>query len=99
MSMAELVDAGAPELPAGWFYRVRESLHLGFMVEIREQRRFGSRLVAETFVHEERFDDMTAAVVSACRYAHARVQARALMRAKAAELKAFAGDHDPKGGR
>ncbi|MFD7776639.1 hypothetical protein [Streptomyces sp. NPDC059753] len=97
--MRELVEAGAPELPAGWFYRVRETVHLGFEVQIRARRRFGSRLVAESFVHEERYAVMTDAVIHACRRAHEQVQDRALMKAKAAELRPLAGDHDPKGGR
>ncbi|WDM16717.1 hypothetical protein J3S85_37765 [Streptomyces lavenduligriseus] len=98
--MANLVAAGAPELPEGWFYRVRkEALDLGHKVEIREQRRFGSRLVAESYVLEERYDDVEEALIAACHRAHTNVQERALIAVKAAELKRFLGDHDPKGGR
>lgn len=99
MSMADLVAAGAPELPEGWFYRVRESLHVGYKLEIREQHRFGSRLVVETYVLEERHDDMVAAVVAACCGAYRTVEERAATREKFAALAQLAGDHDPKGGR
>ncbi|WP_030997532.1 hypothetical protein [Streptomyces sp. NRRL F-5630] len=99
MSMADLVAAGAPELPEGYFYRVRQTLHVGYKVEIREQRRFMSRLVADTFVFEERHSNMESAVVKACRYAAATMRERALRESKAATLRALAGDHDPKGGR
>lgn len=99
MSMQELVQAGAPELPPGRFYRVRESLHLGYKLEIREQRRFRSRLVVEVFIVEELHADMTEAVVSACSHAYRVVQERAKRRDKFAALAQLAGDHDPKGGR
>lgn len=101
MSMADLVAAGAPELPDGWFYRVKRAYpsRLGFQVEIRQQHRVGSELMADTFVLEERCDDMTEAVVRACRRAHEKVQERADAGAKFAALDAFVGDHDPKGGR
>jgi hypothetical protein len=100
MSMADLVAAGAPELPEGWFYRVKPASHgLGYKVEIREQRRGTSRHVASAYVIEERHDDMRAAVVDACRYAHRKVEERAQQRAKYAALEQLAGDHDPKGGR
>ncbi len=100
MSMAQLVAAGAPELPEGWFYRVKVASHgLGYKVEIREQRRLKSRHVVSAYVIEERHDDMQAAVVAACRYAHYKAQERAQQREKYAALEQLAGDHDPKGGR
>ena len=58
MSMADLVSAGAPELPEGWFYRVLRAHIPAYKVQIREQRRFGSRLMAESFVLEERHEDL-----------------------------------------
>ncbi|MEU0860636.1 hypothetical protein ABZ352_35515 [Streptomyces griseofuscus] len=101
MSMADLVSAGAPELPEGWFYRVKRAYpyRLGFKLEIRQQHRIGSELMADAFVLEERHDDMTEAVVRACRCAHRKVQARAEAGAKLAALEMCLGDHDPKGGR
>jgi hypothetical protein len=99
MSMGQLLLAGAPALPDGWFYRLRESIHVGYKLEIREQRRFGSRLVAEVHVLEERHDDMTDAVVAACQRAHRTVEERAQQREKYAALSDLVGDHDPKGGR
>lgn len=100
MSMAQLVAAGAPELPKGWFYRVKEASHgLGYKVEIREQRRLKSRHVASAYVIEERHTDMEKAVVAACLIAHHKVQERAQQREKYAALEQFRGDHDPKGGR
>jgi hypothetical protein len=100
MSMVQLVAAGAPELPEGWFYRVREGLTLGYKLEIREQRRFFSYLIQDTYVLEDRFDDMTDALVDApCRRAHRAVEERATLRRKLSELAKYVGDHDPKGGR
>ncbi|MGV9546831.1 hypothetical protein [Streptomyces ardesiacus] len=99
MSMADLVAAGAPELPEGWFYRVRYVATVGYKVEVREQRRLTSREVADAWVHENRFDDMAEAVISACRVAYGRAENRASLRSKYAALAKFEGDHDPKGGR
>lgn len=99
MSMAQLVAAGAPELPEGHFYRVCRVLAIGHKVEIREQRRFTSSFVADSYVLEEHHDDMTEAVVAACRRAHDKARRRMERRGKGAVLDAFVGDHDPKGGR
>ena len=101
MSMADLVAAGAPELPEGWFYRVKRAFpsSLGFKVEIREQHRFTSSMLLDTFVLEQRHDDMTEALVDACRRAAARLQERSQEAGKFAALAEFIGDHDPKGGR
>jgi hypothetical protein len=99
--MAELVAAGGPELPDGWFYRVKRAYpsRLGFKVEIREQGRFGSELLADAFVLEEQHSDMMEAVVQACRHALKKVQERSEAGVKFAALEPFVGDHDPKGGR
>jgi hypothetical protein len=100
MSMAQLVAAGAPELPEGWFYRVRESSLFWPEVEIREQRkRFGSRLIVGVWVAGDHFDDMGAAVVEACGRAYESAEERATSHAKYAALLKYYGDHDPKGGR
>jgi hypothetical protein len=45
--MKRLMDLGAPRLPAGHFYRVRSNSFGQAYVEIRQERRFGSRLLAE----------------------------------------------------
>ncbi|MBT2412663.1 hypothetical protein J7I94_19205 [Streptomyces sp. ISL-12] len=99
MSMADLVAAGAPELPEGWFYRVMREYGAGYKVEIREQGRVFSREVAYAWVQEGHFDDMTEAVVHACRMAAGRAGDRAELRRKFAALARYEGDHDPKGGR
>lgn len=99
MSMAQLVAAGAPELPEGYFYRVCRVLAVGHKVEIRERRTFTSYLAADSYVLEENHDDMTEAVVAACRRAHAKARWRVERQEKGAILDAFVGDHDPKGGR
>ncbi|MEO3974394.1 hypothetical protein [Streptomyces sp. CAU 1734] len=97
--MAELVAAGAPELPEGWFYRVCRTSIPGYRVEIRRQKWFRSVCVSDAYVLEERYDDMTDAVVVACVRAHERIAEEAASVAKFEALAQLAGDHDPKGGR
>jgi hypothetical protein len=97
VSLADLVAAGAPELPDGWFYRVTDDVPVGFKVQIREsRRRFGSRLHAETYVLDERFEDAQSAVVDACRRAHASLGARLEAQRKYQAVAAYIGDHDPR---
>ncbi|MEV4037706.1 hypothetical protein [Streptomyces umbrinus] len=98
--MADLVAAGAPELPEGYFYRVRETSIDSLKVEIRQQRkRFGSRLIRETYVLHERYDTAPEAVVDACRRVHENWGLADAERAAYRAATAFLGDHDPKGGR
>ncbi|MFE5159125.1 hypothetical protein ACFY1A_17060 [Streptomyces sp. NPDC001520] len=92
--MEQLVLAGAPELPEGWFYRMREVYGVGFKVEIRERTRFASRQVAEKYVLERGFDDMADAVVDACLRARRSAATQAEMREKWRALSRFVGDHD-----
>lgn len=100
MSMAELVAAGAPELPEGWFYRIEDTGVVGLQVEIRQQRkRFGSHLLERAFVLEYKFSDAQSAVVDACTRAYERLQGRDAARARYRALLLFVGDHDPRGGR
>jgi hypothetical protein len=98
--MRELVDAGAPELPDGWFYRVADTRLIGLVVEIREQRKhFGSRELEHAYVHERNHDDAESAIVDACNRAYARLQGQVEARARFCALLPFLGDHDPKGGK
>lgn len=86
MSLADLVAAGAPELPDGWFYRVRESaLHLH--VEIRERRFVGSRLVAKDVVLTPFFPDQLDGIVDTCRKLRTALD-------RAADRAQYLGDHD-----
>ncbi|MFD4234279.1 hypothetical protein [Streptomyces sp. NPDC058542] len=100
MSMAELVAAGAPELHAGYFYRIRETSISNLKVEIRQQKgRWRSRLVADTYVIHKTTESAEESVISACVRAFERWQAAAGEgMAYRAALK-FTGDHDPRGGR
>ncbi|MEU1074319.1 MULTISPECIES: hypothetical protein [unclassified Streptomyces] len=93
--MAELVAAGAPELPDGWFYRVCSN---GFCLEvqIRERRkRFGSRLHETAYVREDA-DDGLMAVVGACCLAMVLLEESATYRRRARSALQYVGDHDPK---
>ncbi|MGI5404152.1 hypothetical protein ACQEVG_32820 [Streptomyces sp. CA-135486] len=97
MSMAQLVAAGAPELPEGWFYRVREDRFGWPEVEIREQRkRFGSRQLTYALVRFEEHENGEAAVVAACVKACARLQEDDEHRRKMRGALSFIGDHDPR---
>ncbi|GGX26790.1 hypothetical protein [Streptomyces chryseus] len=96
--MAELVAAGAPELPDGWFYRVAYD-RVGLKVKIRERRTFGSRSHAYAWVYEEDHDDALSAIVDACRRVHARMTDELERREKAQAAGQFIGDHDPRRSR
>lgn len=100
MSMADLVEAGAPELPEGWFYRIEDTGVVGLQVEIRQQRkRFGSRVLESTFVLEYKFPDAQSAIIDACARAYERLQGQDEARARYRALLPYVGDHDPRGGR
>lgn len=101
MSMAELVAAGAPELPEGYFYRVRPStITDGILVDIRRRRRFfGSEELEGSIVSPAMYESGTAAVVDGCRRAFTRWTNSGTARTVLAGAEKFYGDHDPKGGR
>jgi hypothetical protein len=99
MSMAQLVAAGAPELPEGWFYRVGSDGFGGLEVEVRERRkRFGSRQHSRALVREDEPDGLTA-VVAACRHAVRLMEVEIELRRRLRGAAEYLGDHDPKGGR
>ncbi|MEU3729975.1 hypothetical protein AB0E81_11280 [Streptomyces sp. NPDC033538] len=99
MSMVQLVAAGAPELPAGYFYRVRPSSMRLLKVELRQQGRFFSSLVEDTYICPGEYPTAEEAVVAACRrvvgwWREKKADAEALEASRA-----WHGDHDPKGGK
>lgn len=101
MSMAELVAAGAPELPEGYFYRVRPT-HVteGLFVSVRRRRRLvGSEKVATTVVYPSEFASGTAAVVAGCIRAVERWHEEEAARPVRMSAYDFVGDHDPRGGK
>ena len=98
MSMAHLVAAGAPELPEGYFYRVRTTNIKSLKVEIRRARSVGSELLADTYVIHESHPTAEAAIVRACQLTYERWQERDEVAAKYRAMTAFIGDHDPRGG-
>ncbi|MEV5079264.1 hypothetical protein AB0K74_10665 [Streptomyces sp. NPDC056159] len=91
-----LVALGAPELPEGYFYRVKSS-YIGTAVEVRRKHRFGSAYVTETYVVTDRgpFGKLTPeeALISACRRVARHVQAMADERAERDTLAEYIGDH------
>ncbi|WP_228973423.1 hypothetical protein [Streptomyces sp. DH12] len=100
MSMRELVAAGAPELPPGYFYRVRSESSFGLLkVELRRQGRWFSTAVENTYVRPADYATVERAVVDACSrvvewWGGRQADARAME-----ESQKFIGDHDPRGGR
>jgi hypothetical protein len=99
MSMAQLVEAGAPELPDGWFYRVVPDGFVGLKVEVRERRkRFGSRVVDYAYVRSDEPDGLTAIVASCC-HAVKRIDEADQDRRNRRDASKYIGDHDPKGGK
>ncbi|WP_143673785.1 hypothetical protein [Streptomyces sp. or20] len=100
MSMAELVAAGAPELPEGYFYRIRETSISNLMVEIRQQKgRWRSKLIADTYVIHKSDVPAEESIVRACERVFDEVQGADEERAAYRATTAFLGDHDPRGGR
>lgn len=100
MSMAELVAAGAPALPDGWFYRVTAD-RIGWPeVQIRQPGKwFGSRCISYAIVRTEEHEDGETAVLAACVKAWTRLHENEEHLRKQREALALRGDHDPKGGR
>jgi hypothetical protein len=99
MSMADLVAAGAPELPEGWFYRIKDDSMGCLEVEVRERRkRFGSRRLSAALVREDEPNGQRA-VVSACRNAVRHLEAQKDHARRYRQASLFLGDHDPRGGR
>ena len=96
MKLADLVAAGAPELPEGWFYRVVDDYHIGFKVELRRPGRFWSTCLTHAWVRESEHDDALSAVVDACQRAHASRARMLEERERAAGVEAFVGDYDPR---
>lgn len=94
--MEDFIRAGAPALPAGMFYRVRDTVIASLKVEIRARRRVGSRLVADAFVQHEAHATAIDAVVSACARAHKRMLGRDERRARYLATTAYLGDHVAK---
>jgi hypothetical protein len=100
MSMADLVAAGAPELPEGWFYRITTAGFGWPEVEIRQPGRwFGSRKISYALVRPEEHENGHAAVVAACVTAWVRLTEDEEYHGKVRETLALRGDHDPKGGK
>jgi hypothetical protein len=97
--MSQLVWAGAPELPDGWFYRVVSDGFVGLKVEVRERRkRFGSRVVDYSYVRSDEPDGLTA-IVASCRHAVKKIDEADQLWRNRRDAAKYIGDHDPKGGR
>ncbi|MFI9123856.1 hypothetical protein ACIGW0_31445 [Streptomyces bikiniensis] len=99
--MSDLVSAGAPELPEGYFYRVRPAVLVSaFFVEVRRRNRFiGSTELASILVYPSDHPSATEAIVTACREACLQWRESETARAVYREAERFRGDHDPRGGR
>lgn len=96
MSLADLIAAGAPELPDGWFYRVTDDSFFGPTVEIRKRRRVGSSRCITARVRDYDFNTALAAVVDACQRACVLLDQEAEEYAKSKAVAAYFGDHDPR---
>ncbi|MGW1828850.1 hypothetical protein ACWCO0_09590 [Streptomyces tubercidicus] len=98
MTMEDLIKAGAPALPAGMFYRVRDTHLVGLRVSVRERRRIGSREVpgAYAFVYPEEHATVGAAVANACRRAVRDMREELADRARHTAARAYLGDHNPR---
>ncbi|MFJ6237965.1 hypothetical protein ACIQH0_28245 [Streptomyces griseus] len=97
--MAELVAAGAPELPEGYFYRIRPHGWGILRVTIRRQCRVGSRHVAEALAFPRIYANPRDAVVKGCQDAAEELRTREVRAARVVAARRYIGDHDPRGGR
>lgn len=98
MSMAELVKAGAPELPEGYFYRVKPFLGSTLEVQVRRQRRYlGSEEASFALVYPSSFSDGQAAIIDGCRRAFERWYGAHERYRKVREAAESLGDHNPRG--
>lgn len=87
----DLVAAGAPELPAGWFYRVQGTgLHGLLQVTVRRPRLFGSKELGHASVLVWEFPNELRAIVCACTHAYRRAQAVQ----RAADARKYIGDYE-----
>ncbi|MCQ6554766.1 hypothetical protein NPS70_16395 [Streptomyces sp. C10-9-1] len=97
--MLDLINAGAPPLPAGYFYRVQPA-DLGLLrVELRRQGRWFSSGVQDTYVRPGDYPTAEAAVVAGCQRVEQWWRERLANMRALDEARAWHGDHDPKGGR
>ncbi|MFB7671318.1 hypothetical protein ACFC26_07855 [Kitasatospora purpeofusca] len=96
----DLVALGAPVLPAGMFYRIRPHPWGWIEFEIRERRRFGSRLVAgsETHVDPTDYPTTNEALTIGCQTANDRRIAALNRRSAYSRAAAHAGDYETGGG-
>lgn len=84
---------GAPELPLGFFYRIRRNC-AGPIVEIRRERFIGSTWVNHSYILVDRPGLHEAAVRAACQRAFEKFNTRHLEAAAEAEvLDHFRGDY------
>ncbi|MFJ9694921.1 hypothetical protein [Kitasatospora sp. NPDC101183] len=96
----DLSALGAPALPEGLFYRIRAH-ELGWVeFEIRERRRFGSRLVQGSEVHVDPSTHRTVAdvLLQGCTTANDRRIAALNRRSMFARTADCAGDYNSRGG-
>ncbi len=52
MTMAQLLALGCPPLPDGMFYRIRSSSYFFWLELRRDNKRFGSRWLAEEMIRQ-----------------------------------------------
>lgn len=84
---------GAPELPRGFFYRIRRN-SAGPLVQIRRELPIGSVFVASSYILPEFHLDQKAAVVAACKRAHDKFDSRrSKVAAEADLLDHYRGDY------
>lgn len=88
-------NTGLPQLPEGWFYRIKKwNYHLSectLMVEVREPRRFGSRLLGQSIArHTDR------GVWQGAEFALQDAQRKARSRRTISARNQYLGDYPPK---
>lgn len=99
---AQLLAAGAPELPEGFYYRIREK-EIGFgiawyEVEVRERRPGRWRLDithgrASVDLADRPKEDPAALFAEACRFAWQRAEGVARLAARNSTARTYLGDH------
>lgn len=102
MTMAELLSIGAPELPEGYYYRVRSNGWGYIFVAIRKERKWLDKTIHETMGLQDSYDEVglpiklspKASISKAANAAHKHVfETRISTRTWWDEFREFEGDH------
>jgi hypothetical protein len=93
--MQELLELGAPALPDGYFYRVKQNFYGILCIEIRKAGRFKSRMIADSYSdpHLNTEGDPKQAILKGIRFALDNWGAKKEIAEMYSALHKWEGDH------